>query len=169
MSTLLETERLRLERWTDAAVDELLEMHNQPEVSRYFDIDGKGWDRARAEGRLTEWQDLWAECGLGKHRLVRRDDGAFVGRAGFGRFGDDFELGYTLRRGHWGHGYATEIAGALGEWFFATRSEPRFTGYAHRDNAASRRVLSKIGMVETYAADVAGMPHQFYEKRRSQA
>ena len=169
MSTLLETERLRLERWTPAAVDELVALHSDPDVQRYLDIEGKGWSREKAAGRLAEWEAEFATHGLGKHRLVRRDDGAFVGRAGFGHYGEVAEIGYSMARAHWGKGYATEIARALSDWFFAGRPDERFIGFAHSDNGASRAVLEKIGMVPTHARDVAQMPHQFYEKRRSQA
>ena len=167
MTVLLETDRLRLERWTDAAVDELVALHSHPDVQRYLDRDGNGWSAGKAARRLAEWQGEFAELGLGKHRLVRRADGAFVGRAGFSKYSDSAEIGYLLVRAHWGQGYATEIAGALSDWFFAGRPDDRFVGFTHSDNRASRAVLEKIGMVPTHVADIADMPHQFYEKRRS--
>jgi RimJ/RimL family protein N-acetyltransferase len=169
MSTLLETERLRLERWTEAAVDELVLLHSDADVQRYLDIEARGWSREKAAGRLAEWEAEFAAYGLGKHRLVRREDGAFVGRAGFGRDGEVAEIGYSMVRGHWGKGYATEIARALSDWFFAGRPDTSFIGFAHSENAASRAVLEKIGMQPTHTAEIASMPHQFYEKQRPRA
>lgn len=168
MSTLLETERLRLEHWGADAVDELVLLHSNAEVQRYLDANGESWSREKATARLAGWQSEWRDLGLGKHRLVRRSDGAFVGRAGFSQFGDAPELGYSLVRAHWGQGYATEIARTLSEWFFATRAEDQFAGFAHTGNAASLAVLRKIGMEPTHLGEIAGMPHQFFIKRRPQ-
>lgn len=167
MNTLLETGRLRLERWTEAAVDELVLLHSNSDVQRYLDIEAKGWSREKAAGRLAEWEAEFAAHGLGKHRLVRKQDGAFVGRAGFGKYGEVAEIGYSMVREHWGNGYATEIAQALSDWYFAGRADATFIGFAHSGNGASRAVLEKIGMQPTHTAEVAGMPHQFYEKRRT--
>lgn len=168
MSVLLETERLRLEDWTDAAVDELVALHANPEVQRYLDANGEGWSREKAERRLAEWQAEQRDLGLGKRRLVRRDDGVFIGRAGFSRYGDTPEIGYSLAHEHWGQGYATEIASALRDWYFSVRPEQSFVGFAHRDNAASQNVLRKIGMDWTHSAEVVGLPHEFFIKRRAQ-
>jgi RimJ/RimL family protein N-acetyltransferase len=166
MSVLLETARLRLEDWTGDAVDELFAMHAHPDVQRFLDVNGAGWSREKAEMRLAGWKQEYAELGLGKHRLVRAD-GTFVGRAGFSIFGDTPEIGYSLARDQWGNGYATEIARALGDWFFDTRADDRFIGFAHHGNSASLNVLRKIGMQWTHAGDVVGMPHEFFEKRRA--
>jgi len=164
---ILETERLRLSTWTETAVDEVLALHSDPDVSRFLDIKGRAYDRVKAEARVAEWRRDFAERGLGKQRLTRKADGAFIGRAGFSIFvGDEPEIGYTIARPHWGQGYASEIAAALLDWLFTTRSEPGAVGFAHVDNAASRRILEKIGMRPTHEGMIADMPHQFYRKDR---
>jgi [ribosomal protein S5]-alanine N-acetyltransferase len=162
----LETERLRLTLWIDGSVDELFAMHADPLVARYLDAEGRVYDRAKAEQRIAGWREEFAETGLGKFRMIRKADGAFIGRAGFSPFEGESEIGYSLAFAHWGHGYASEIAHGLSNWFFANRSEDAFIGFAHVDNLASRRVLEKIGMQPTYTATVADMPHQFYLKSR---
>lgn len=167
MSVLLETARLRLEDWTDAAVDELVTLHADPEVQRYLDANAEGWSREKAEKRLAEWLFEQSELGLGKRRLVRRSDGAFVGRAGFSRYSDTPEIGYSLARAHWGQGYATEIARALSDWYFDARAEDSFVGFTHRDNAGSLAVLRKIGMAWTHSGEIVGLPHEFFIKRRA--
>ncbi|GLQ54909.1 GNAT family N-acetyltransferase [Devosia nitrariae] len=162
----LETERLRLTLWIDGSVDELFTMHADPLVARYLDADGRVYDRAKAEERIAGWQKECAEAGLGKFRMIRKADGAFIGRAGFSPFEGGPEIGYSLASAHWGQGYASEIAQGLNDWFFANRPEDAFIGFAHVDNLASRRVLEKIGMTPTHTATVAEMPHQFYLKSR---
>ena len=166
-TTILETDRLVLSTWTDTAAEELYALQADPEVSHYLFSYGDGWSVAKAGERIAGWQREYAEAGLGKQRLKRKSDGAFVGRAGFSVYGEDApELGYTLARAHWGQGYASEIAQALSDWLFANRNDSHFIGFAHRDNAASRRVLEKIGMVATHEGIVGNLPHQFYRKDR---
>jgi RimJ/RimL family protein N-acetyltransferase len=162
----LETERLRLTPWLAGSVDELLAMHSHAMVQRYLDVEGRLYDRAKAEQRIADWREEFAELGLGKFRMVRKSDGAFVGRAGFSPFNGEAEIGYSLAYEHWGQGYASEIARGLNDWFFANRGDDSFIGFAHVDNAASRRVLEKIGMIPTHTGVVADMPHQFYVKAR---
>lgn len=164
---ILETDRLVLCHWTASAVDEVFAMHSDPDVARFLDIEGRVYDRAKAEARVAGWIDELATTGLGKHRLIRKSNGTFVGRAGFSLYiTGSPEIGYSLARPHWGQGYASEIAAGLSDWLFATRADPHFIGFAHRDNLASRRVLEKIGMQPTHEDMVAEMPHQFYIKHR---
>lgn len=164
----LETERLRLVPWRDELVDALGAMHANPLVARYLDAQGRVYDRAKAAERIAGWRLEYAEHGMGKFAIERQSDGAFIGRAGFSPFEGEPEIGYSLAHEHWGQGYASEIAIGLRDWFFANRADDKFIGFAHMDNAASRRVLQKIGMTETHQGVVADMPHQFYILRREQ-
>lgn len=165
---ILETERLVLSTWGKNGADEMFALHSDPEVNHFVTSYNQDWSLTKAAERIAVWQTEFAELGLGKHRVTRKIDGAFVGRAGFSvPHEGQPELGYSLARAHWGQGYASEIAAALRDWFFATRTDPSFIGFAHRNNLASRRVLEKIGMTETHEAEVAGAPHRFYIKQRT--
>jgi ribosomal-protein-alanine N-acetyltransferase len=168
MSVILETERLRLSTWGDAAVDELAELHGHPDVVRALDPEGVVWSREKAAQRLAGWLEEYRTRGVSKFRLSRRDDGAFVGRAGFSPYGDDtFEIGYALVRTQWGQGYATEAARGLSDWFFANRADDQFIGFAWVGNTGSLAVLEKIDMTRTHVGEVVGLPHQFFVKRRA--
>lgn len=57
------------------------------------------------------------------------------------------EIGYTLARGAWGHGYATEAAAALVEYLFVELGVQRVEGTLHPDNRASAMVLERVGML----------------------
>jgi [ribosomal protein S5]-alanine N-acetyltransferase len=163
---LLETPRLRLSWWTDVAVDELMALHGDAEAMRFLDVEGRLYTREKAAQRLEDWQQERDEHGLGKLRLTLREGDIFVGRAGFSPHDGVAEIGYSLCREHWGKGYAKEIAQGLSDWFFASRPDDSFIGFAHVDNIPSRIVLERIGMTETHRAEIAGMPHQFYVKHR---
>jgi ribosomal-protein-alanine N-acetyltransferase len=56
------------------------------------------------------------------------------------------ELGYTIRRDCWRHGYATEVARLLVELGFAELDLERLSATCDPANSASVRVLEKAGL-----------------------
>jgi RimJ/RimL family protein N-acetyltransferase len=56
-------------------------------------------------------------------------------------------LGYCYGERAWGRGYATEAARALLQWAFATLDLNRVQAETDTRNAASARVLEKLGFV----------------------
>jgi RimJ/RimL family protein N-acetyltransferase len=56
------------------------------------------------------------------------------------------ELGYWIGVPYWGHGYATESAGAVIQHGFEVCKLNRIFAFHFRQNLASGRVLQKIGM-----------------------
>jgi RimJ/RimL family protein N-acetyltransferase len=98
--------------------------------------------------------EQWERNGIGKFVVVRREDGAVLGRVGIqlldpetwqpvGGADGQPELGWTLREEHRGRGYATEAAGAVRDW---CRSE-RLVSLIAPDNAASQAVARRLGAV----------------------
>jgi [ribosomal protein S5]-alanine N-acetyltransferase len=121
--------------------------------SALFDGD---WDAVRRTGRmpyppteraLRRW--IAAHLGARNHAflLVRKDDRAVLGGAGFGGSAEVAELGYSLGRAYWGRGYATEAVGAI-----LDHARPlglrRLDAYSFLDNPASARVLEKAGFTD---------------------
>lgn len=81
--------------------------------------------------------------------VVLRETGAFIGWCGL----DNLEparpnpvIFYLLKAEYWGQGYATEAAGALLETAFCELALARVDGGAEFANAASKRVMEKVGM-----------------------
>ena len=56
------------------------------------------------------------------------------------------ELGWILDKRHWGNGYATEAARALIEWGRDSLGIKRFIAQCDSENAASSRVMERLGM-----------------------
>ena len=56
-------------------------------------------------------------------------------------------LGYCLDDAAWGHGHAAEAARALLQWTFDTLDLNRVQAETDTPNAASARVLEKLGFV----------------------
>jgi RimJ/RimL family protein N-acetyltransferase len=157
--TILETPRFRLAMWEAGDARLVRELHSTIETTRYLS-GAAPWTLDKAEERLKSWFAEQARDGVTKYKILARDDGRFVGRAGFSLFGGErgeFELGYSLHRQEWGKGCATEIAGSLARWFFAKGFAPRFIAFTHPENAASQRVLRKIGMRERAPLTIDGL------------
>jgi anhydro-N-acetylmuramic acid kinase len=167
---ILETERLILTSWEDGDDVALTRLHDTPEASLYVG-NGIPWDRDYAMSRIEGWRGEFDRRGVATLKLLEKDTGAFIGRAGINWYEDDgaYQLVYSIVRQAWGRGFATEIADALTGWFFANTKAERLEAMAHQDNHASLSVLIKIGMTETGIRLVRGEPCRFFEMRRDQS
>lgn len=79
--------------------------------------------------------------------MERSVDGLLIGVIGFGLDADGTpELGWWVGRDYWGQGFATEAARRLIRHLFDDLGFPSVWASAHPDNAASRRVMEKLGL-----------------------
>ncbi|MBE1203585.1 GNAT family N-acetyltransferase [Aminobacter carboxidus] len=169
--TILETPRLLLRTWRDEDLDDHVWLHSQVDASRYLSRDGKPWTREEAASRMAGWVEEYRQFGITKLKLVRQEDGRFIGRAGFSLFAatGQFELGYAIAPEFWGQGYATEIAAALPGLVFDRNIRDEFIAFAHVDNAASLKVLEKIGMRYQHTGLMNGLLARVYAMSRADA
>lgn len=73
-------------------------------------------------------------------------DGRVIGKAGFWRLPD---VGYILHPDVWGRGLAAEALDAAIDHVFRTRDIETLTADVDPDNAASIRLLERLGFVQT--------------------
>lgn len=59
------------------------------------------------------------------------------------------ELGFWIARPHWGKGFGSEAARAVIDWHFKRGHTSAIVSSAQHNNAASLRLKSKLGFVET--------------------
>jgi [ribosomal protein S5]-alanine N-acetyltransferase len=80
--------------------------------------------------------------------VVERSSGAVVGDTGLQMLegGPEVEIGWRMAPDRRGHGYATEAARTALEVGFGPLGLTRIVAVTHPQNAASRRVMEKIGM-----------------------
>ncbi len=166
---LLETERLVLSGWRHDQLPDLIRLHGDPEITRYYSVSGDAWTPEKCATVLAIWIAQFESRRMGKLRMTRKADGALVGRAGFGTFEatGEPEIGFTLFREFRGLGYATEAAAGLRDWIFRETAWRHFIGFAHVDNAPSIAVLKRIGMIETGTVDFHGMPCLFHRLEKA--
>jgi RimJ/RimL family protein N-acetyltransferase len=152
MHSVLETDRLRLRRYTEDDVDNLFDLNSDPEVMRYL-TSGKPTPREVVRDELIPFHlavyDQYA--GLGTWAAESRSTGEFLGwfhfRPGPGQDVKNVDLGYRLRRAVWQQGYATEGSRALIRKGFTELGVERVFAHTMAVNTASRRVLEKCGLV----------------------
>jgi [ribosomal protein S5]-alanine N-acetyltransferase len=141
----LKTERLRLRAFAEADAEPLFALQSDAYVLRYW--DSPPWtDPARAEQFIARSREM-AEEGSGA-RLVIESASTFVGWCTLNSWNPEFRsasLGYCLARAGWGQGFATEAVGAVLGWAFDTLDLNRVQAEADTRNAASARVLEKLG------------------------
>ncbi len=147
----IETERLVLRTLAAADADDLMALWSDPDVVRYIGSGLPVEDRDWLAPYLTRVADHWARHRLGMWAVTRKADGRFLGRGGLqplvmdGR--TEIEVGYMFAKAYWGQGYATEMARASLRYGFETRSLTRIIAIARPENAASRHVLEKAGLL----------------------
>jgi RimJ/RimL family protein N-acetyltransferase len=150
MRLYLETDRLILREFTPDDADLLVALDSDPAVTRY--ING-GQPTPLAVFRdeiLPRWLAYHARGeGFGYWAAIERERAAFLGWFHLRPAADapaDIELGYRLHRAAWGRGHATEGARALLARGFGELGVGRVVARALADNAASIRVMQKIGL-----------------------
>jgi RimJ/RimL family protein N-acetyltransferase len=154
----LETQRLRLRRFTLDDADRMIALNSDPEVMRYLSsrpVDPKAV-REELMPRLVGEYDRFG--GLGCWAGLDTSNDAFVGWFMLRPTPESertIELGYRLARSAWGRGLATEAARALVDKAFAEHDAREVVGFTMTINAGSRRVLEKAGLtfVRTFYQD----------------
>jgi ribosomal-protein-alanine N-acetyltransferase len=145
----IRTGRLLLRPFTSADADALFALQSDAFVLRYW--DAPPWaERARAELFISACARMSEEGSGVRLAVVRVVDNSFIGWCSLTRWKPDHRsasMGYCLDDAAWGHGYATEAGRALLEWAFDTLDLNRVQAETDTRNAASARVLEKLGFV----------------------
>ncbi len=150
--TGIETARLLLRPWRREDLGPYARMCADPEVMRYMGFDGVTLSRKQTEEHTECLVRHWEERGFGLWAVEEKSSGDFIGRIGLMRHEDwpegehKTEVGWLLDRPYWGRGLATEGARASLRYGFEELGLERIISMAWPENAASRRVMEKIGL-----------------------
>lgn len=170
MDIVFSSERLVLRRFAQRDLDLLVELDSDPEVMRYLS-GGQPTPRETVENtvlpRIIAGYDQPPHFGcLAAFEKAGED---FVGwfllrvpayEPGTPRIDGEYEVGYRLRRPHWGKGYATEMSHAIVEHAFTELDTERLVAQTMAVNTGSRRVMEKLGMsyIGKYFPDLPPIP-----------
>ncbi|MDP9046010.1 MAG: GNAT family N-acetyltransferase [Pseudomonadota bacterium] len=152
--SVLTTARLRLEPCTDSHVPGLNAMNADPEVMRYISGRPETVDETRA--MVERVKQRWIEFGYSWWSLLDRASGELVGAGCLQNLRRQaslvpdpacpLEIGWRLRRDRWGQGLATEAAQAIVGFAFEVVRADELYAVCDPDNAASAKVMQRLGM-----------------------
>lgn len=152
MGLPIETARLRIRPFTPIDAAQIHEAYSDADVGTPLKPGGP---TSGLEDTIDAVDRVIAYCGehgTGPWAIEETASARVIGDCGLfppaesdaGRDGD-LELAFRLRRASWGQGYATEAAGAVISYAFEDLSASRIVADVDADNAASSRVLEKLG------------------------
>ena len=166
---ILETERLILRHLLPDDLEALFALYSDPEVRQYFPEGTLSREETREE---LEWflngHPTHPELGL--WATIHRETGSFIGRCGLLPWtidgGPEVEVAYMLARDFWARGLGTEAAQAILDYGFGNLGLSRLICLIDRENQASIRVATKIGMTfEKEGRDDKG-PYLLYSRNK---
>jgi RimJ/RimL family protein N-acetyltransferase len=162
---VVETARLRLRMFRPEDLDDLAALFADPEVMKYV-ADGKPTGREEARKALDSIIQHWRRNGFGRWAVEDKTTGEFVGFGGLRSLFGMPEVVYHFATRHWGKGLATELGRAGLRYGFETHRFARIVAVAKPENAASVRVMEKLGMRYEKDASYYGIDVTQYEINR---
>ena len=153
MELSVETDRLILRPFAETDADAYAAIRAKPEVMQFLPGGLAATPEEtvrRAKANISAFQKMWDEIpGYGPWAVIERQSDRLCGHLGL-RLLEEFdgrtELLYMLDSSVWGCGYATEGAKAALAYGFGTLALDEIIGLVLPENAASSRVLEKVGM-----------------------
>jgi len=153
---VIETARLVLRPWREADRAAFAAIVADPEVAGWLG-GARVQDPAYFDSMLT-FLDAY---GRGPLAVVERVSGVPIGRVNLRRLPEDWnhpmvgetEIGWTLARTAWGHGYATEAARAMLAHGFADPRLAAIHSWTSETNLRSQGVMRRLGMVRAPERD----------------
>ena len=143
----VETERLRHRMLRPEDLADLLSIVGDSEVMTYIGVEGGvPLSSEEANDALTKMIAFWEQRGFGRWAVVNKSTNHMVGLCGLRLMEDTPELFYVFAKDVWGLGLATESAKACLRYGFEELGFDRIVAACRHANAASIRVMKKIGM-----------------------
>jgi RimJ/RimL family protein N-acetyltransferase len=167
--TALQTSRLNLCQFHEDDLDDLSALMANADFMR-FSLGV--FSREQTAGFLEKVRRRDREGLPSQFALIFRPDQKLIGYCGFFlQTVDDveeLEIGYRLDPSYWGRGIATEAARAVRDHAFDELRLARVISLIHPENAASRRVAEKNGMIPERETIFRGFPAIVFGINREQ-
>ena len=186
----LESDRLVLRRIAPDDLPFFTRIHALPEVAQYLYPGGRPRSPEETAAWLQATLTSYERLALGYLAVVRKEDGALIGRCGLmdlvvestapergirkGWFGDaqappdsvtltyECELGYTFDPAVWGQGFAIEAACCVRDYARDVLRLSYAASAIHPQNARSRRVAERGGARAAGQMDIVGVAWDRY-------
>jgi RimJ/RimL family protein N-acetyltransferase len=147
MTSIAETQRLKLREFSQNDLDDLAAMVADEEQMRFY-------PRPKTRDEASAWISrnlvLYRECGFGFWFIDSLPTSDFLGYCGIRPLAlegaSEIEIGWHIKKTFWNQGVATEAAMAVRDLAFRRFALSRLVAIIHPDHIASRRVAENIGM-----------------------
>ncbi len=139
--------RLIFRAWENDDKEPLHAINSDPKVMQYVG-DGEVWSAGRTRRFIESAAEMLGRSGYCQWPLIHRTSGCLIGFCGLVDCGEVPEIGWRLARGYWGQGLATEAATAVLNHARGILGLTRVMATVQTENAASVRVIEKLGMTQ---------------------
>lgn len=163
---IIETDRLCLCNWRISDWIDFRPIATDPLVMRYIN-GGVPWSDQQIQSFVTRQVELYKEKNYCRWKLSLKGAIEIIGFCGVGLWQDMPEIGWWLSKQWWGHGLATEAARASLNDVFQKTQLDRIISVVRPANAASIRVMEKLGLAKTSEFVNDGVPLLKYEITRA--
>jgi RimJ/RimL family protein N-acetyltransferase len=154
--TGLITDRLILRRWREEDRAPFAIMNADPRVMEFMP---KLLSSDESDRMIDRIEAGFEQRGFGLYAAELRADGSFIGFIGLSvpgfeaTFTPCVEIGWRLASQVWNRGLATEGARAVVDESFGRLALSSLVSFTAKQNAASQRVMQKLGMTRDPAED----------------
>jgi RimJ/RimL family protein N-acetyltransferase len=161
-----ETPRLLLRPYEAGDFEPMAEMFGDRDVTAHTLLGFR--TREQTAGVLEGYRTFLAERGYGMLAILDKATGAYLGEVGlFVTPMGPLALRYALARQAWGRGYATEASVPVIDDAFADLGLHRLLAGVIEANAASIRVVEKLGFAFDSVVSAAGKEFNLYVLSRA--
>jgi [ribosomal protein S5]-alanine N-acetyltransferase len=146
----LTTDRLGFSHWNKDGLMLAMTLWGDPRVSAWI---GGPFAEEEVRARLAREIEMQLARKVQYWPVFLLQDGELAGCAGLRPYGTDeqiLELGFHFRPQYWGQGLAQEAARAVIAFAFETLAVKALFAGHHPENAASERLLGKLGFHYTH-------------------
>jgi RimJ/RimL family protein N-acetyltransferase len=174
MKVLAETERLIIREILPTDVNEMFELHSDPEVHKFLG-NKTVTSKEQIVNIINFVRQQYIDYGVGRLAIISKKTNEFMGWTGLEFVTNEtnnhknyYDLGYRLIKRFWGRGIATESAFASLDYAFDKLNTNEVYAIADCENTGSNKILSKVGLkfVETF--DLEGIKHNWYKVDRTE-
>jgi len=165
----LRTARLLLRPFGRADEDALYRLWNDLEVRRYLS-DDKPVPRETVRSQIERSRRSFTRRGFGLFTVSLPPDESIIGSCGLLTIADpeQVEVLYALLPEYWGRGLATEAARAALRFGFEEVGLTEIYTGSDQPNAASLRVIERLGMSLVGERQIRGLSLRYYRIRREE-
>lgn len=153
MTVFAQTDRFILRTIEEMDLDGMYALDSDPMVHKYLGKKPVS-SKSKMEEIIKYIRKQYVDYGVGRWAVIHKPSNEFMGWSGLkmnfekemNGHRNFYDIGYRFRPQFWGKGYATETGKLALDYAFNTLNLETMYGMAELENAASRKVLCKLGL-----------------------